>query len=710
LVALCLVLLGGLGAVSASASTSNGGGHTPVNVCHATSSDTNPYVFITVDDDSVKLQGHLMHRDDPNKQWKSDGTWRGEAVHAGDAKPDLIGDYTDKDGVLHPYDGVIDEASDCGGLTATVTEPDGSFTTKCTSDGAAVTIGDLTSGTFEDVGWTLTYGQSSSPVHQGDVVPVLGGVTVKLAWSSGDESGVVQSGEAPAACPPAETEAPSGTFTQECAQDGVVVTLSGLDAGTYSDVAWTFTFGTHTVSNVTNGQQVAVDSGDELTLTWQSGQSTGTAKSGTAKECPTPPVCVSSISTSDVNAHYTTDAFHAVVTYTGPTPLCEGVSKVVSLNSYLVGGPTWPTSGTQVFVDHDSVTIDKTHTSGTLVVDVPSCFYQTDLYFGGTRYDGTDGPVPHYDDVRIAGLIDHRNGGDGCTPPLPPAVDASGSFTVTCDADGAVVTVGTLSHDAGVSWRLQVAGGTHVAATGDVVQVPAESDLALVWRVGNDTHVEQSAKAPKSCPAIVTTPPVPVQPTRGLTVTKTVTPVGAASFGDTLTYGLTVAATGTAGQTAVTVTDAVPTGTSYLTGTATCAGGCASVTVAKGTVTWVIGDMAAGSTRSVSFQVTINTPEADADGGLPAVTIVNVGAAGSAELPSRASNEVETPVAAVLGVKVGQPGGPDVEASQLPHTGANGSLWRIMWAALLLIGLGGGLLMQASTGGLPGRHRPAARR
>ena len=39
-------------------------GHTPVTICHATSSETNPYVTITVDDDSVKLQGHLAHEDD----------------------------------------------------------------------------------------------------------------------------------------------------------------------------------------------------------------------------------------------------------------------------------------------------------------------------------------------------------------------------------------------------------------------------------------------------------------------------------------------------------------------------------------------------------------------------------------------------------------------------------------------------------------------
>ena len=61
-----------------------GGGHTPVNVCHATSSvHTNPYVFITVDDDSTRFQGHLAHRNTPNKTWKSDGIFRGQPVEAG---------------------------------------------------------------------------------------------------------------------------------------------------------------------------------------------------------------------------------------------------------------------------------------------------------------------------------------------------------------------------------------------------------------------------------------------------------------------------------------------------------------------------------------------------------------------------------------------------------------------------------------------------
>jgi hypothetical protein len=74
----------------AAANGNHGTGHTPVNVCHATSSDTNPYVFETVDNDSTKYKGHLMHRNDPNKTWKSAGTWNGVAHVAGDSKRDFI--------------------------------------------------------------------------------------------------------------------------------------------------------------------------------------------------------------------------------------------------------------------------------------------------------------------------------------------------------------------------------------------------------------------------------------------------------------------------------------------------------------------------------------------------------------------------------------------------------------------------------------------
>src|SRR3954467_9183707 len=85
--------------------------HVPVNVCHATDSDTNPYEFKTVDDDSTKLigdeheAGHISHRNNPNKIWKNDIFANGVFHPAGSLKADLIQSYTDSDGNFHSYDG-----------------------------------------------------------------------------------------------------------------------------------------------------------------------------------------------------------------------------------------------------------------------------------------------------------------------------------------------------------------------------------------------------------------------------------------------------------------------------------------------------------------------------------------------------------------------------------------------------------------------------
>lgn len=78
-----------------------------VVVCHATDSDSNPYIAYTVDSSSAKLRGHLKHRNNPIQVWKGDGTWNGVAHHAGDLKRDYIGSYTDRQGTFHALDGNI---------------------------------------------------------------------------------------------------------------------------------------------------------------------------------------------------------------------------------------------------------------------------------------------------------------------------------------------------------------------------------------------------------------------------------------------------------------------------------------------------------------------------------------------------------------------------------------------------------------------------
>lgn len=82
-----------------------------VVVCHANSSDTTPYRYILVDDNSARLKAHLNHRDSPNKTWKTTGTFNGVDHVAGQAKPDRIGPTE-----AEPNNPAISEA-DCVGTT-----------------------------------------------------------------------------------------------------------------------------------------------------------------------------------------------------------------------------------------------------------------------------------------------------------------------------------------------------------------------------------------------------------------------------------------------------------------------------------------------------------------------------------------------------------------------------------------------------------------
>ncbi|HEU0248043.1 MAG TPA: hypothetical protein VFR38_13240, partial [Gaiellaceae bacterium] len=79
----------GTGGHSVRSGSSSGGGHTPVTLCHATSSQTNPYVVITTDDDGVLGAG------------SSGGN--GHDSHSGDIIPPF--DYTDNKGNPQSYPG-----------------------------------------------------------------------------------------------------------------------------------------------------------------------------------------------------------------------------------------------------------------------------------------------------------------------------------------------------------------------------------------------------------------------------------------------------------------------------------------------------------------------------------------------------------------------------------------------------------------------------
>lgn len=771
-------------------------GHTPVNVCHATSSDSNPYVFITVDDDSVKLtgpNGHLMHRQTPNKTWKSDGVWRGKTVHAGDLKPDLIGDYTDKQGVKHTYDGEITSKSDCGTLTPPeVVKPTGSYDQECVYGGVQVTIGQLDEGTYSDVTWTFTHGNTSGSVSTGDQVMVQSGEQLTLSWTSGESSGTAKSGSAKDCPPPVVTE-PSGSFTQECTEGGVQVTITGLDAGTHDSVTFSFTHGGTTVPNVTNGQQILVQSGEQLTLSWNSSEDSGTAKTGTAKECPLPPqefgkiklkkdmegpvAGASTTFTVRVDCPGTTydqdvvlnSANHWVAT-TGniPTGTVCTLTEVKVPNGWNPEGitPDSVTVGSGTPSQVSAVALNKRRTGRVhihkTIVGAPagaSTAFTVRLDCDGTAYDYdivlneandwtwdkggfpsgidcrvTETTVPagweltsitpsgaftidSYDTITVE-VVNTR------TPPVtPPVTPQTGVITVTKVLEGAVNGAETSfvfdvdCPGTAYDQKVTVAVPSGTSASGSTGQIPVGLTCTVTER--STPNWQQKSVVPAGG-AVAVGSAVTFTNTRktgALTISKAVTPVAGngvvVGFGDTLTYTMTVSATGSLGQSGVVVTDYVPgsdparpgsAAATYKAGSAACIGaGTCTVTGpdAHGLITWQLGDLAAGSSRQVTFQVTVDEVAGD-EGETVAVDVLNAAAVRSASVPATPSNEVSTPVTEVLPVKQGHKP-PAGQPTKLPHTGAGLPLGAAVGIGglMLLMGIS---LMAVSRPRTIGRH------
>lgn len=73
----------------------NQGGADKVTICHRKASDRNPYVVISVADDSTVLEAHKDHQVDDgtpgeDKYWGSAGVWNGVQHAAGDFRPDFF--------------------------------------------------------------------------------------------------------------------------------------------------------------------------------------------------------------------------------------------------------------------------------------------------------------------------------------------------------------------------------------------------------------------------------------------------------------------------------------------------------------------------------------------------------------------------------------------------------------------------------------------
>lgn len=150
------------------------------------------------------------------------------------------------------------------------------------------------------------------------------------------------------------------------------------------------------------------------------------------------------VTTNDTESAYPLVA--VLVKVDGELP--EGCSQAFSLASYETEGPTWPSSGHQSFLDHDTATIDAQHLQISLSVKTPECYGQTDFYWGSIIYDGQDaeghGPLPDYHNQvptpydKISG----SNGGHACeepsTPPSTPPSNPPSDPPSQAPAEGAI--------------------------------------------------------------------------------------------------------------------------------------------------------------------------------------------------------------------------------------------------------------------------------
>jgi hypothetical protein len=174
----------------------------------------------------------------------------------------------------------------------------------------------------------------------------------------------------------------------------------------------------------------------------------------------------------------------------------------VSAASYETQGLTWPTSGDQTFVDHDSATLTPANNRVTLTIAAPTCMGQVDLYQGTAVHDGVANPLPRYP----TGVYGGQRIGSGFYAGGPCAQPAGEIVANPCPTDGsdrtATVTLRvseglgtqnfTVWSKTGAGDYVQV-GGTTTLPDGNTreatVTVPLPEDSVVTLQVRTDDGV-----------------------------------------------------------------------------------------------------------------------------------------------------------------------------------------------------------------------------
>jgi len=465
-----------------------------------------------------------------------------------------------------------------------------------------------------------------------------------LNWTA-DGQAVYNNGCAPTPPPPPppgeEKQEPAGVLVEgRCIEeDGSFVVNGRFDSKDYPGTAWRLALSTgDTIALTASPFQETIDAPAGTTVTLQF------AKDGRTWEVADDPVTVTECPPDEQvpnRGDYSAvcDADGAVVTI-GDLQSGEGVTWVLRVN-----GAEQPVTEGQVVQVPGEASLALVAVKGRTRQVVKSSTAPAACPEQGT-VDKTSSPAPGSTVVpgsTIAYTVTVTN--TGRTPLVDKkVVDTLPSFVTVqgSPSDGGVVSADGRT----ITWTVTLAPAASKTFTyAGLVSSSVPPGTTLVNTV---TFLDQRDE---------TAHPVGQ---RGLAVVKSVDKA-VAEVGETLTYTLAVTATGTLPQTNVVVTDRIPAGTTYVTGSVGCTGGCPTApTVADGLVTWSLGGMAAGASRTVSFQVTIDRPAGDA---APA-DVRNTGVARSGEVGETPSNEVVTEVTGVAGVKVGQPGASGDEAGE----------------------------------------------
>ncbi len=446
-------------------------------------------------------------------------------------------------------------------------------------------------------------------------------------------------------------------------------------------------------SNADANECVTVAKGPSTTVTQQSGSQTGpgtiligssasdsvTVSSTSSPPGPTPSgtvtfyICGPGATTC---ANTSGNLLTGTTSFPNPATLSGGTATSASFTPNATG--TWCFSAVYSGDSNYNGSSDNTGSSN---ADANECFLVTTPNFSVTKSD-TPGPVVPGATIPYSVLIHNTGNGAGSaviTDALPsnltlvtsspaPACPATLPDTCVVNVSGNVLTF-TVSLSAGDAVTATFSAVVSASDTTDVVNTAA---ITTGTCTGDNT-----------CTSTVT------NPVTVLSVVKSSDPPSGSTVarGATVTYGLVLTDSGTAAATDVTMTDAVPAGTTYVASSATCGGvtGCSS-TEANGTVTWTGLDIPAGTKNAVtvSFQVTVNTNDTNGQ------TIPNFAVFSNEGTPGCTASTCNTnTVTLTVSVPAALPAtiaSPPVAPPAIAFTGAD--LGTMGLAGLALLGLG----------------------